>query len=243
MRTPMLDELLRWREPVRTAWTDHRRETLRSSDELRLQAEHAVSHRLQMPPPAPDGPPDPPALVGMAGIFATQEEYMTLMVGKSDEGYWQLRFVKARLNLAPGMVMAGIDTPAGVPMSYEHLIGGWFSLPALGRVTSMEVAGGRLRGDYELSPSELATWYAGGVKDMEAGLHGGLSIGFTALEEPKYERKTGTRWDPDKLRWGKVEVFEVAVTDLPALRGAGRTGSVEGAGDDESAGKKDSREE
>ena len=166
---------------------------------------------------------------------------MTLMVGKSDNGYWELRFVRARLTLTPDMVTAAVATPAGVPVSYEHMIGGWFSLPALGRVRTMEIAAGRLAGQYDLSPSELALWYAGGVKDMEAGLHGGLSIGFSATEEPKYERKSGTRYDPDRLRWGRIQVFELAVTDLPALPGAGRTGMVEVEGEDET-GRKDPEE-
>ena len=231
----------RWWEPVRMAWAAHDQQVLRRPEHLKSHAEHAVAHRLQMVPP-PEGMADPPALVRMSGVFATEQTYLTMMVGRSDEGYLQLRFTQARLTLAPGMVRAGVDTPAGVPMSYEHLIGGWFSLPALGRVLSMDLEGRRLVGEYALSPSELSLWYAGGVKDMEAGLHAGLSVGFSGLEPPKLERRSGTRWDPDRMRWGRIQVFEVAVTDLPALSNAGRTGSVEDAGEGEAGGKHDKGE-
>ena len=207
LRCDRPEDLDRWPTEERA-----RREMLRRPAQA-LQAMPVEGGEIAAPPPP----------VRMSGIYATEEPYLKLFLGRDDDGYRALRFTLCRLDLGAGMVVApGLGTPAGVMLTYEHLT----FLPSLGKVETMAIEARQLRGEYVVSPAELALWYAGGVADMEAGLHSGLSIGFSALQEPVYERRAGTRYDPDRLRWRKIELVEVAVTDLPALASAGRTGTV-----------------
>lgn len=237
--TKALPKAWHWRDVERLAFRPLAGGELITSESLRDQAPSvrmqraALGSRLaQGPAPAdPDARMAAPALVRMKGVFATNESYLKRYIGRNDDGYLQIRYARGKLDLGEGQVTAPVDTPAGVPMSLEHLIGGFWGLPALGRVLTMETNGTRLVGEYEVSPSELAMWYAGGVDDMRAGLHTGLSIGFEGVDQPKLERKDGSRWDPDLLTWGRINVIELAVTDLPALSGAGMLGVVEGDGE------------
>ena len=223
----------RWTDRLRLIGSDGDRQLLRSPAAQAQRYELAKQQLQAMPPPGDEvGAPPPP--VRMNGVLATEEPYLTLFLGRDDDGYRAFRFTQCQLDLSAGKVLApGIGTPAGVMLSYEHLT----FLPSLGKVETMAIEERELRGEYVVSPSALLTWYPGGISDMEAGLHSGLSIGFSAVEPPVYERRSGTRFDPDRVKWRKIELAEVAVTDLPALSGAGRIGTVSRAAGDSAGGK------
>ena len=194
-----------------------------------------------LPPDGEMALADPPAPVRMRGVFATQSPYLKAYLGRDDNDRYQIRYVRGFLSLRPGMVTSSVGQRTRPPVTFEHFL----FLPALGVVDTMELTDGRLEGEYLVSPSELACYYAGGLSDMEAGLHRGLSIGFSARERPKMDRRDGSRFDPDVLRWGKIHVEELAILDLPALSDAGMVEvmGTEDSGDDagNKGGKDDER--
>ena len=163
-----------------------------------------------------------PAASGMlraSGLLAATGEYMDTYWNETEDGDIEMRYFRGRLAIGPDTVFANLNTPAGVPVTYEHNL----SVPSIGKVLSMQVEPGRLNGSIELSKRELSRWYAGGADDLGSGLHRGLSIGFKGIDPAKIEMRGGTYQDPDLLQWNRIEVEEVAVTDLPAIKAAGIT--------------------
>lgn len=162
------------------------------------------------------------AVTGMlqaSGLLTESGEYMDAYWAETEDGGIEMRYMRGHLSIGPDTVFANLNTPAGIPVSYEHD----FSVPTIGKVLSMQVGPGKLNGSIELSKRELSRWYAGGADDLVNGMHRGLSIGFKGIDPAKIKMRGGTYHDPDLFHWNRIEVEEVALTDIPAMKHAGIT--------------------
>ena len=164
-------------------------------------------------------------------IYATEDTF-DYRYGRWVEGKgYEVRWMRARLDLSPGKVSASVDALAGVPVAWAHDIGGWslFGTPvgAVGRVMSMGTRAKQLVGELIVSGRELATHMAGGLDDLDHGINAGLSIGFQQLGPPKITRADGTREKPDRMVFGAIRIIEASLTPIPQLKQAGIVKRVE----------------
>ena len=172
-----------------------------------------------------EGSPEGAEVARFSVVYATEERFIYRYGRWTEKKGFEIRWMRARLDLSPGKVAAAVDTLAGVPLAWSHDIGGWalFGSPAaaIGRVRSMGVRGGELVGEVLVSGRELEKHLAGGVSDLEAGMNAGISIGFQTLTDPKITRADGTRDKPDRLVYGQIRVIEASLTPVPQLKSAG----------------------
>ena len=172
-----------------------------------------------------------PPLKSYPGVLATDEPWLfltyTTWKDDNDNRQYGYRWIQANLTIDARLIEARMSKPAGLPVGWAHEIGGYCTTGAIGRVASMEVVkGGKLQGELLISPSELTKYMVASTDDLDKGVNAGLSIGFLPLEEPTVENREGTREKPDLRRYGKVRVFEVSLTPLPMLSGAGIIGAT-----------------
>ena len=161
-----------------------------------------------------------PPVVYEDSVLATDEPFLFTAWGRDDDDRLMRRWIEARMGMDPKKITATLDKPSGVPLGWAHDVG-WIDSPApVGRIMTMAVEGGELKGDVEVSPAQLGMFMPNSVDDLPR-LVGGLSIGFFATEPPTLERKSGTRDDPDQMVYGAYRVFETSLVPIPALPGAG----------------------
>ena len=160
-----------------------------------------------------------PKVVYEDSVLATDEPFMLRYYGRGEDGDWGMRWLEARMGMDANAITATLDKPSGVPLGWQHDVGYLDSPAPVGRVLSMEVDGGALKGDVAVSPAQLSMYLANSIEDID--LASGLSIGFSPTEQPDLVLKEGTREAPDQMVYSAYRVFEASLVPIPALTGAG----------------------
>ena len=152
-------------------------------------------------------------------VFADDSPFRGYHLGYDEDEGFQIRMWEARLPMSADKMFGDLSTPSGIQVMFAHDAG----RQSVGRVVSMRFEGKRLVGEIELSEEDVAAVIAGGCDALEAGINPGLSCGFVFLENPptKMKQVDGSTEKPDKMTYGRLELREVSLTNIPRLKNAG----------------------
>ena len=192
---------------------------------LRLDAavvDGVVPDQLSEPAFDPDVPDE---MVAYDAIMATEDPWLLRLWSYNvEERKYEARWTELRLTISRRTISASLDTPAGVPVLWNHY--SWGS-PAAGRVGTMRAEGKKLVGTVTLSQQALAN-YRTSLDQIDAGMNCGASVGLKLLDQPKRKMASGddagTVDNADQLIYGRVRVEEVSLTATPMISQAGLLG-------------------
>ena len=152
-------------------------------------------------------------------VFATDEKFRGYSYGYDEDRGFHERMWQASLPMSADMIFADLSTPSGVQVMFGHNP----YRQSVGRVLSVRFSGGKMVGEIEINEDDLKSAIAGGFESLAMGINSGLSAGFMFLDLPrtKTTKGEGDSDDPDIVEYGRLELREVSLTNIPRLTGAG----------------------